>query len=308
MDITFMGTGGAWGLPEINCNCFICMEMRKRNEKRERTSILLTGQTSLLLDCGPDIRSQLIRNRVDHMDGVLISHEHGDHFIGLDELFAYKRNCPRDGYQPIPVYLTSGSWEIISPRFAYLEAMEVITINEIKPGEWFTLGAFEVFPFETEHGAFSKGSVGFSIRSKDPAGEETRVLYTSDFMDLPHVPSELLHPDYLIIQSFWFNEPVNNRPHHMSFQRAIKFIDLLKPRKETFLVHLGDADMVPGDPANNNAKKCQPKDPLRPLSGGDPYPIPLYQAQWQETVDRIMADRGLAYRVTVAHDDLRVQT
>ena len=92
----------------------------------------------------------------------------------------------------------------------------------------------------------------------------------------------------------------------MSFQRAIEFIDRLKPKKDTFLVHIGDADRVEGDPANDTAKKYEPKDPLKPLKGGDPYPVPLSQSQWKETVNTIISDRGLPYHITVAHDDLRL--
>ena len=306
MDIIFLGTGGAWGVPELNCDCLICREMRQRGEKRERTSILLSNKTTLLMDCGPDARAQLSRHNVDRIDGVLISHEHGDHYMGLDELFVYKRNSHREAFRRIPVYLTDKSWDVIRPRFAYLEEMGVIEIRKIEPGKWFKHREFEVFSFKTEHGSFAKGSAGFLIRSNDSSGNKVHVVYTSDFMDLPEVPFELIEPDYLIIQSFWLNEPLNNRPHHMSFQRSINFIERLKPKKETFLVHIGDADMVPGDPSNNFAKKYEPKDPLRPTAGGDPYPIPLHQAQWQETVDQIMSDRGLPYKVTVAHDDLRI--
>ena len=258
------------------------------------------------MDCGPDIRAQLLRNRVEKIDGVLISHEHGDHYMGLDEIFAYKRNAPRDSFHPIPVYVTAESWEVIGPRFAYLEQMGVIESNKVKPGNWFHQGEFDVLPFKTEHGDFAKGSVGFLVRSKDLLEKEIRLVYTSDFMDIPDLPPELIRPDYLIIQSFWLNEPINNRPHHMSLQRAIHFVDLLKPQKETFLIHIGDADMVKGDPANINAKKYPPKDPLKPPSGGEPYSIPLNQEQWQKTAKAIMSDFGLPYKVTVAYDDLRV--
>ena len=307
MDITFLGTGAAWGLPEIDCDCRICREMRQRGEKRERPALLLSEETTLLIDCGPDARTQLLRNQVNRIDAVLISHEHGDHYLGLDELFAYKRNATRGAFRPIPVYLTAQSWEIIGQRFGYLEQMGVIKIREIEPGKWIRQGEFDIFPFKTDHGGFAKGSVGFVIKFENQSGEGIGLVYTSDFMDLPEVPPELLHPDYLIIQAFWLNEPLNNRPHHMSFQRAIHFIERLKPEKETFLVHIGDADMVAGDMANNTVKKYEPKDPLRPLSGGEPYPIPLNQAQWQKTVDQIMADRGLPYKVTVAYDDLCIR-
>lgn len=307
MDITFLGTGGAWGVPELDCDCLVCREMRRKGEKRERTSLLLADESTLLIDCGPDARSQLSRQDMDTIDGVLITHEHSDHYIGLDELFAYKRNQPRGSFQPIPVYLTPKSHEVISKRFDYLEDMEVIRVCMIEPGRWFDVNEFQVLPFDTYHGPFAKGSVGFLVKIKGSSGEDVRIVYTSDFSDIPDPPADLFHPDYLVIQSFWLNEPVNNRPNHMSFQRAIHFIELLKPKKETFLVHIGDADMVSDDPANSLLKKYEPKDPMIPPSGGDPYPIPLNQAQWQETVDRVILDRDLPYKVTVAYDDLRAR-
>lgn len=307
MDLIFLGTGGAWGIPELNCDCLICREMRRKGEKRDRTSLLLRDETTLLVDCGPDARAQLIRNDIDTIGGVLITHEHSDHYIGLDELFAYKRNRPRGSFQPIPVFLTSKSHEVIRKRFDYLEDMEVIRVCTIEPGHWFGVNEFEVLPFDTYHGSFALGSVGFLFKIKGISGEEARIVYTSDFSDIPNPPADLFEPDYLVIQSFWFNEPVHNRPHHMSFQRAIQFIEYLKPKKETFLVHIGDADRVTNDPANGLLKKYEPKDPMRSPSGGNPYPIPLNQAQWQETVNRILSDRQIPYPITVAHDDLCIR-
>ena len=171
-------------------------------------------------------------------------------------------------------------------------------------GKWFRQGEFQVFPFQTEHGSLATGSVGFVIEFNNQFGKGVRLAYTSDFMDLPDIPTELTCPDYLVIQSFWLNEPRHNRPHHMSFQRAIQFMDRIKPKKDTFLVHIGDGDMVAGDPMNTTAKKTEPKDPIAPPSGGSPYPIPLNQAQWQKTVSQIKSDRGLSNEVTVSHDDL----
>ena len=72
-------------------------------------------------------------------------------------------------------------------------------------------------------------------------------------------------------------------------------------------MHIGEADMVAGDPANNILKKYEPRDPLKPPSRGDPYPIPLNQEQWQKTLDRVISDRNLPYEVTVAHDDLWIK-
>ncbi|MEJ2725571.1 MAG: MBL fold metallo-hydrolase [Deltaproteobacteria bacterium] len=226
--------------------------------------------------------------------------------MGLDELFVYKRIAPRGTFRPIPVYVTANSWEVIGARFGYLERMGVIQAHPIEPGKPFDAAGLEVFPFKTDHGGFAKGSVGFVIRFPDPEGGETRLAYTSDFKDLPHFPGELLQPDYLVIQSFWLNEPVNNRPSHMSFQRAMGVIERVGPKRRTFLVHMGDADAIPGDPANVMTKKYEPLDPLRSLSDGKPYPIPLCHLQWQQTVDQILWERKIPFKVTVAHDGLEV--
>ena len=307
MDLIFLGTGAAWSLPELNCDCMICREMRRNGEKRQRTAFLLSGKTNILVDCGPDIASQLSRHQIDRLDAVLITHEHGDHYMGLDELFSYKRTRAKGEFEPIRVYMTQKSWEVVRDRFAYLEEMGVIKVQEIEPGSTYAFGEFAFVPFKTNHGPFALGSVGFIIKAKPRGSGGVRLVYTSDFEDLPETHPDLIHPDYLIIQSFWLNEPIENRPHHMSFQRAIKFVERWKPKSETFLVHMGDGDMVKGDPTNRMAKKYKSADPLRHPNSGEPYPVPLNQEQWQKTIDQISADRQLPFKITVAYDDLRIQ-
>ena len=306
MELTFLGTGAAWGLPELACDCMICREMRVRKEKRTRTSLLLKGRTALLIDCGPDAREQLIREAVSGVDAVLISHEHNDHYIGLDELFAFLRNRPSGESGTIPVFLTDPACRVVRRRFAYLEDMQVINNVIVKPEIWFRINEFEVFPFHTDHGAFAKGSVGFLLKITESPGRTTSIVYTSDFKDIPEMPEELVGPDYLVIQSFWLNEPVENRPSHMSFQRALSFIEAIRPQKGVYLVHMGDADMIPGDPANHLKKKYEPADLLKSPINGEPYPVPLNQDQWQGIVNRVVSERNLPYSVTVAYDGLTV--
>ena len=304
MKLTFLGTGASWGLPELNCECMICRDMRQRREKRERTALLLEGRSSLLIDCGPDIAAQLSRHSVRGLGGVLITHEHGDHYIGLDELFSYKRTSPRGEFKPIPVYMSPASWEIIKMRFGYLEQMEVIKVHEVIPKRFSPVAEFDVFPFKTEHGAFAKGSVGYLIKNTE--GSPFRLVYTSDFMGLPDIPEEIKDPDYLILQCLRLNEPVKNTPQLMSFQRAMEFMKLLKPTREIFLVHIGDGDQVPGDPANAMTKKREPANPLTPPGSSHPYPIPKNQEEWQSLVNQILSDYNLAFKCTVAYDGLTV--
>jgi len=303
MILTFLGTGGAWGLPALHCDCIICREMRRRHETRMRTSLLVSGKTTILIDCSPDAGSQLSEHGMEKPDAVLITHEHGDHYLGLDELLAYKRNSPRGQFRPIPIYLTAGSWEVIGQRFGYLEDMGVLEVHQVQPGIPFALGEFQIIPFKTNHGAFAQGSVGFIIIARDDRGDPVRLVYTSDFDGLPETPAELFSPDYLIIQAFWLNEPRRNPPHHMSFQRALDYIRTWQPRQETVLVHLGDGDCIPGDPAHRMLKKREPLDPMKSPEG-KPYPVPRNQEEWEGTVARILRDMKMKCTVRVAYDGM----
>ena len=305
--LTFLGTSGAWRLPEIGCDCLICKGMRLQKEERRRTALFLSGSRNVLIDCGPDIREQLIINNIDSIDAILITHEHGDHYLGLDEISCFKRRRPRGEFEPIPLYATKKAWHTIAAQFNYLADMGVIKVHEIEAGYSYNIGEFEFTPFKTLHGPIATGSVGYSIRVQKTSGDSTHIVYASDFFDLPEPPSGIFHPDYLILNCYWLNEPLKNKANQLSFQRALGFIDLLRPRKEVFLSHIGDTDMVSGDPANMMSKKFEPANPLISPHAGEPYPIPVNQEQWQNTVDRVMSDRSLPFKVTVARDGLRVK-
>lgn len=86
MKILFLGTGTSTGVPQIGCKCTICTSTDKK-DKRLRASVLITeGTTQILIDCGPDLRQQLLTHQINHLSGILITHEHYDHIGGLDDI------------------------------------------------------------------------------------------------------------------------------------------------------------------------------------------------------------------------------
>lgn len=306
-ELRFLGTGGAYRLPDLGCDCLICRGMDLKKEERRRTTLFLSGKKNILIDCGPDIREQLFINNIDSIDAILITHEHGDHFLGLDEISSLKRRRPRGEFEPIPLFATKKTWQTISGQFGYLEGLGVIKVHEVEVGGSYNMGEFEFTPFKTTHGAVATGSVGYSIKALGAEGGAAVLVYTSDFFELPEIPQCVLNPDLLILNCYWLNEPLKNRANQLSFQRALGFIDLMKPKKEVFITHIGDTDMVPDDPANTMSKKLLPADPLRSPQTGKPYDIPLNQEEWQATVNRIVSDRGLPHKVTVAYDGMKVK-
>jgi phosphoribosyl 1,2-cyclic phosphate phosphodiesterase len=303
MEITFLGTGAAWGLPEMACRCMVCETMRRLGEERTRTCLLVRTEETLLIDCGPDIRRQLAGRLLQPPHAVLLTHSHGDHCLGLDELVAFRRVLVREAWKPIPVYATAQTWERVEQVFGYL-LNDLLEKRLARPGEPLEGLRTRVVPFATEHGPVAKGSVGYVVEGE---GESpTRMLYTSDFMSVKERPQWEGDLHAAVIQSHWLHEPEVNRPHHMSFQRALDYIQQWRPL-EVYLVHFSDEYPVEGDPFHKGLKAVAPLAPMLDPSTGAPYPQPLCHADWQDLVRRICRDMGLSQDPIVARDGLRVR-
>jgi phosphoribosyl 1,2-cyclic phosphate phosphodiesterase len=84
--VRILGCGTSTGVPKIGNDWGECDPNEPRNA-RLRTSILVeSAGERLLVDCGPDLRQQLLAAEVGRLDGVIVTHAHGDHCHGIDEL------------------------------------------------------------------------------------------------------------------------------------------------------------------------------------------------------------------------------
>lgn len=119
MRLTFLGTGTSQGVPVIACRCRVCRSDDMR-DRRLRTSALLTTDDgrNILFDIGPDFRQQMLREDVDHLDAILITHAHRDHVGGLDDIrsFNYVQHKKMD------VYLNTEARTAIERDYHYIFA------------------------------------------------------------------------------------------------------------------------------------------------------------------------------------------
>src|SRR5688572_1868209 len=112
---TFLGTGTSVGIPLVGCRCDVCRSDNPRNQ-RYRCSVLIgTPLGNLLVDTTPELRLQLVRERVERVDAVLFTHAHADHLHGLDDLRPY----PVYTNSPVPLYCTEEVEARIRTSFAY---------------------------------------------------------------------------------------------------------------------------------------------------------------------------------------------
>jgi len=114
--LLFLGTGGSAGVPIIGCKCAVCRSSSPFN-KRSRPSALLTlGKKTILIDSGPDFRSQALHYGIDMLTGVILTHTHYDHVGGLDELrvFYFMQHLK------LPILASIETYEELRTRFHYL--------------------------------------------------------------------------------------------------------------------------------------------------------------------------------------------
>lgn len=118
MKITFLGTGTSQGVPVIACPCAICQSDDPR-DKRLRTAAMVEMEgNTFIIDAGPDFRQQLLRAKVKEVTAILMTHEHNDHIIGMDDVrplnFLQKK--------AMSVYAEKRVQEELQTRFAYIFA------------------------------------------------------------------------------------------------------------------------------------------------------------------------------------------
>ncbi|MFW5887932.1 MAG: MBL fold metallo-hydrolase, partial [Bacteriovoracia bacterium] len=118
--LTILGSGTSTGIPMLGCDCPICSTTdQKPKNKRFRTSVLITTSKGhkIIIDTPPDLRSQLLKNKVDTIDAAIITHEHADHVHGIDDLRPFCFGNPR---KEIPVFTNPTTAIDLTARFPYI--------------------------------------------------------------------------------------------------------------------------------------------------------------------------------------------
>ncbi|MFN3189305.1 MAG: MBL fold metallo-hydrolase [Aureliella sp.] len=224
-----LGTGTSVGVPVIGCACEVCKSENPRNNRTRSSAIVGLPEGNLLIDTSPDLRHQLLREKIGIVHSVLYTHEHADHIFGLDDLrlFPFRLNAP------VPILCEPHVEERIRHSFDYAfrdgpethpGATPRLEISTIGLEPFSVLGA-NVVPLRLQHGPKYQ-VLGFRFGT---------LAYCTDTNLIPEESFQILEgTETLIIDA------LRHRPHptHFNVEQALEVVERVRP-KQAFLTHVG---------------------------------------------------------------------
>ena len=223
MRLTFLGTGTSKGVPEVGCTCPTCLSTDPRDKRLRVSALIETNEARILIDCGPDLRTQMLGIPFDRLDGVLLTHEHYDHTGGIDDL------RPFGIFGDIDVYADDLTHRHLRERLPYFfrevlyPGVPRLLFHTVQPYAPFTIKDVEVTPLQVMHGQLS--ILGFRIGA---------LGFVTDMTDAPEETlAQLTNIDTLIIGA------LRRKPHatHQTIDEAIEVARRVGAR-ETYLIHM----------------------------------------------------------------------
>ena len=153
MKLTFLGTGTSQGVPVIACDCGVCLSSDIR-DKRLRSSVMITiNNLNYLIDCGPDFRQQMLREKIQDIRAILFTHEHKDHIAGMDDVRAFNFKHDKD----MDVYCDMNVQKALLREFPYVfsdnkyPGVPEVNIHQINSNKTFNIDGNLFTPIRVMH-------------------------------------------------------------------------------------------------------------------------------------------------------------
>jgi len=152
--ITLLGTGTSQGIPVIGCTCDACVSEDPRDYRLRSGVLIEEGDVNILIDTGPDLRYQMLKNKVARVDAILYTHEHNDHIIGLDDIRPFNFAQKVD----MPLYAMPRVADELQDRFGYIFSQSPYPgapraiLHRIKDYDCFEVGSIKIQPIHVMHG------------------------------------------------------------------------------------------------------------------------------------------------------------
>jgi len=186
--------------------------------------LITVNEKNILIDAGPDFRQQMLRENVQDLEAVLLTHEHNDHIIGLDDVRPFNFKNRKD----MPVYGSPRVLQEVRERFSYIFAENrypgapMIDLIEIS-SEPFEVAGTKVQPIQIMHGNLPIHGFRFE-----------NFAYLTDLKTISDKEVEKVKGVKVLVVS-----ALHHRQHHshLTLQEALKTVERLQP-EQAYFIHM----------------------------------------------------------------------
>ena len=200
MKFRILGCGTSAGVPRIGNDWGDCDPAEPKNRRMRSALLAEVGGETILVDCGPDLRAQLLAANVQRIDRLIVTHDHADHCHGIDDL----RPLTQLSGGPIPIHARRQTLDRLAVRFRYVFENLALYQPILDPvsieSDW-TIGDACVAFVDQPHGGITSLGIRFDEDSKS-------CVYAIDFHDMTEEMANLYKGVDL-----WIADCLRRRPH-----------------------------------------------------------------------------------------------
>tara|TARA_B100000965_G_scaffold387608_1_gene391209 strand:- start:338 stop:1111 length:774 start_codon:yes stop_codon:yes gene_type:complete len=239
---TILGCGSSLGIPRIDGYYGQCDPKNKKNIRTRCSALISTSNMNILIDTSPDIKAQLINNKIKNVHKVFYTHPHADQTHGINELrLFYLKNGNK-----LPVYANNLTKKYLLTSFKYCFRNSklypaTLSINSLRKKHFFKDGksSIDLKSFSVQHGPID--STCYIINNKCAYASDISKIYQKEMKHFKNL-------NYLVVDCLRYKP----HPAHFNLDDVLKLVSIIKPKK-TILTNMNN------DLDYNGLKKKLPK-------------------------------------------------
>ena len=222
-----LGSGSSMGVPRADGYSGKCNLNNKKNFRTRCSALIKFNDKNILIDTSPDLRSQLLKNKIRSIYTVFYTHLHADQTHGINDLRPFflinKKQIPVFADNKTSKYLNSTFKSCFKSSYGYPSTLK---LNSLKKKHIFKSKNKHILieSIPTEHGKIE--SICYLVNKKLAYASDISLFYKKDY-------KRLINLDYLVIDCLWYRD----HSAHFNLYQVLDLVKILSPKK-TILVNM----------------------------------------------------------------------